>query len=303
MKQSWKIYLAAITAVSIWSVSYLFTSVALQTLHPLTVVTIRMALAVLFLFFYAKLSGQLQPLERKDIKLFVATGFVQPYFYFICETYSLTMVSPTVAASILATIPLFAPLFAFVLLRERVTFYNLLGIVISLGGVLILVVERERLVARPLGLLLLLLGVVTAILYNIALRKMPSHYNNISIVFYVHLVGVLFFIPTWLLVDMPQLTEMTFPWQALAAIAALALFASVLAYILYAYVVRHLGVTRSTAFSNLTPALTAFFTFLIFGEWLPLVKWLGIAVIIAGLFVCQIRSYDKHAPQATVSEE
>lgn len=288
-------YLAAVAAVSIWSVSYVFTKQALLAFHPLTVITMRMTLAVLSLFLFAKLSGKLQPLQKGDLLFFMGTGFVQPFVYFVCETYGLKLLSPTLASVMLSTIPLFAPLFAFVLLHEKVRWNNLLGIVISLCGVMMLIVEKEHLIVKPMGIVLVVVCIVTAILYNVSLRKMPSHYNNTTIVFYVHLFSLLFFYPTWCVVDLPHLSEMTFTWTAFGAVVALAVFASTTAYILYAGVVRKLGITRATAFSNLQPGFTALFVWMMFGETLGWFKWLGIAIVILGLFVSQMNTQSNKA--------
>ncbi|MDO4191327.1 MAG: DMT family transporter [Bacteroidales bacterium] len=281
-------YFAVIIAVSIWAVSYVFTAQALKDFRPLSIITLRISLAVLFMFIYAKATKQLQPMEKKDRRFFILTGMIQPFIYFVSETYGLQLLSPTLASVMLSTMPLFAPFFAYAFLREKFTWNNIVGIVVSLCGVMLLIFEKEQLVVKPLGIVLVIICITTAILYNVALRKVPSHYNNVSIVFYVHLSSLLFFYPTWCLVDLPHIHEMTFSWTAFGSVLVLALFASTTAYILYAGVVRTIGITRAAAFSNLQPGFTALFVWIMFGESLPWIKWVGISIVILGLFVSQI---------------
>lgn len=282
-------YLAIIFAMSVWACSFLFTQEALKSFNPITVVTIRMSLATLILGLVGIVTGQLQKIDKADIPLFLIAGFSQPFCYFICEAYGLTMVSATIASVILSTIPLFAPLFAWLLVKEKVLWNNVLGIVISLCGVLMLVIKNDEMKVSALGILLLFIAVITAIVYSVCLKKIPSHYSNISIVFYVHAVSLLFFIPTFLIFDFKHFGEREILFSSIMSIIILAVVASVISYICFCYVVRIIGVTKANAFCNIMPAITALAVWIFFGESISLLKWIGIFVVIMGLFICQSR--------------
>ena len=282
-------YLAIIFAMSVWACSFLFTQEALKSFNPITVVTIRMSLATLILGLVGIVTGQLQKIDKADIPLFLIAGFSQPFCYFICEAYGLTMVSATIASVILSTIPLFAPLFAWLLVKEKVLWNNVLGIVISLCGVLMLVIKNDEMKVSALGILLLFIAVITAIVYSVCLKKIPSHYSNISIVFYVHAVSLLFFIPTFLIFDFKHFGEREILFSSIMSIIILAVVASVISYICFCYVVRIIVVTKANAFCNIMPAITALAVWIFFGESISLLKWIGIFVVIIGLFICQSR--------------
>jgi drug/metabolite transporter (DMT)-like permease len=76
---------------------------------------------------------------------------------------------------------------------------------------------------------------------------------------------------------------------ALGCTAYLTVFASVIAFILFCYALRKVGVTQANAFNNIRPMFTALWMFLFFGEHLPAAKWIGMILIIFGLFVCQYK--------------
>lgn len=76
---------------------------------------------------------------------------------------------------------------------------------------------------------------------------------------------------------------------ALGCVAYLTVFASVIAFILFCFALRRVGVTQANAFNNIRPAFTALWMFLFFDEMLPWGKWMGMALIILGLFICQKR--------------
>lgn len=284
-------YAAILAAMVIWACSGIATKIGLTSFQPITLVTMRFVMAVVLMLIIGLASRSLVRLQRHDIFLFLLAGFVQPFLYFIFESYSLKLLtSPTIAEALLSTGPLFAPLFAWVLLRERVTWRNIAGIVISTAGMLLLIVDFGGAtfdIGSPTGIVLAMLAVFSAVFYTILLRKMPARYNSLSIVFYVQLCSLLFFCPVWALTDGRQLAAFSFSWQAFGAVAFLALFSSITAFVLFCYAVRRLGVTRANAFNNIRPVFTALIMLAFFGEQLPAVKWIGIAVVIVGLFICQ----------------
>lgn len=288
MKNNFWAYVAIMTAMTVWASSFLLTQQALLSFTPLTLLVIRMSLAAILLAIYGSITRKLQKIDKQDILLFLAAGFVQPFCYFVCEAYGLTRVSATLASVVLSTIPLFAPLFAFVLLREKVTLMNIIGIFVSLLGVMFLVVEKDKIVVDLLGVFLLFGAVVSAVMYSIFLRKIPSHYSNVSIVFYVHAFSLCFFIPTFLIFDLDNLNMTNVLPSSVISIVALAVFASVISYILFCQVVRKIGVTRANAFCNVMPGITALVVWIVFGEALNIVKWIGIIIVIVGLFLSQM---------------
>lgn len=280
-------YVAIIIAMSVWACSFLFTQEALKSFNPITVVTIRMSLATLILGLVGLITKKINKLNVSDIPLFLLAGFSQPFCYFICEAYGLTMVSATIASVILSTIPLFSPLFAWLLVKEKVHWNNIVGIIISLIGVLMLVVKNDEKKVSALGICLLFISVLTAIIYSVCLKKIPSHYSNISIVFYIHAISLVFFIPTFLLFDIKYFGEKEILFSSVMSIVILAVVASVISYLFFCYVVRIIGVTKANAFCNIMPAITALAVWIFFGESISFMKWIGIFIVILGLFICQ----------------
>ena len=74
---------------------------------------------------------------------------------------------------------------------------------------------------------------------------------------------------------------------AFLSVVYLGLFASVVAFVLFCYTVRQIGVTQTNAFNNIRPVFTALWMLIFFAENLPLIKWIGVILIIFGLFVSQ----------------
>lgn len=294
-------YIAVLLSMLIWSASGIAVKEALVALSPMTMIVIRFTLAVLLMLVVGLCARKsemfrLQKVDKKDLPLFILGGIFQPFLYYILETFSYdALSSPTIAEALLSTSPVLAPFFAAAILREHVTRYNILGIIVSTVGMLLLVLvgASDFSIGNPWGIACAFAAVSAAVLYTIVLRRIPPGYNPLTVVFYVQLSALVLFYPLcgftdgvsgfahFAEVDTVQL------WRSLAAVGYLALGASVVAFICFCYTVRVIGVTRTNAFNNVRPAFTAIWMLLFFGEQLPWAKWLGIFLIIIGLFVCQ----------------
>jgi drug/metabolite transporter (DMT)-like permease len=141
--------------------------------------------------------------------------------------------------------------------------------------------------ANPWGVALLFLAVFAAICYATVLRKIPTHYSTLNVIFYQSLLGLIFFIPTFVLTDYPTIQNLKVSGESLLALVMLSVFASVVAFVMFAWAVRQVGVARTNVFVNLIPVFTAILSWLILSESITWVKWCGIAVVVLGLFVSQ----------------
>ena len=299
---------ALIASMIIWSVSGIAIKHALAVLPPFTMIILRFVPSVLLMLIIGLICRKsslfgLQRVEWKDLPLFLVAGFCQPFLYYLLETFTYDALnSPTVAETLLSTSPLLSPIFAAVLLRERVTKYNIIGIILSTAGVfaLSLIGSKDYSIGNYWGILLAFAAVSAAVIDSIMMRKVPAKYTSLTFIFYAQCVSLLFFIPLWLWREgdvvfslqlseiSSQLSSISSPLSiALLCVAYLTVFASVIAFILFCFALRKVGVTQANAFNNIRPAFTALWMFLFFGEHLPWGKWVGMALIIFGLFVCQ----------------
>jgi drug/metabolite transporter (DMT)-like permease len=296
--------IALIASMIIWSVSGIAIKHALAVLPPFTLIILRFVPSVLLMLLIGLICRKspllcLQKLERKDIPLFLIAGFCQPFLYYMLETFAYDALnSPTIAETLLSTSPLLSPLFAAVLLRERVTRYNIIGILVSTAGVfaLSLVGSSNYSIGSYWGVLLAFLAVSAAVIDSIMMRKVPAYYTSLSFIFYAQLISLLFFIPIWWFKEGPEAISNlqsaisnSEVQVALWCVAYLTVFASVIAFILFCFALRRVGVTQANAFNNIRPAFTALWMLLFFHEMLPWGKWMGMALIIFGLFICQKR--------------
>jgi drug/metabolite transporter (DMT)-like permease len=284
-----RIYTAITFAMIFWSVSFIWTRIAIESFLPVTLITLRLVIASVLLYSVSRLSGKFQRIRKEDRKWFILLAFFEPFLYYIGETYGLTMVDSTLASVIIATIPLFAPLVAYITLKEKPVWTNMLGIIVSLAGVFLVIYQPgSGFNVNPLGVALIFFAVLSSVAYTIILRKISTYYSTLNVIFYQSLIGLAFFIPTFLITDLKHWGEKSVTTDAIGALFMLSVFASVVAFVLFAFVVRSIGVAKSNVFVNLIPVFTAIFAKFILNENLTLIKMIGIAIVVGGLFVSQL---------------
>lgn len=291
--------MSVVFAMLCWAGAGIAVKEALVVFSPLTLIVLRFTIAIVLMLLVGLLFRRnevlgLQRVEKRDIPLFVLGGLFQPFLYFIFETYTYqSFASPTIAEAMLSTQPIMAPILAFIILREKVTRNNVVGILISTVGMLLLLLvgANNFALGNPWGVLLAIVTVSMSVGYTIILRRIPTRYSSLSIVFYVQLVALVLFYVVWGVFDRQSLQDTIAPLSAditpVVAVGYLAVFASVTAFILFCYTVRQIGVTRANVFNNVRPVFTALLMWMIFDEQLPIWKWVGIIVIVIGLFISQ----------------
>jgi len=281
------VYLAIIGAVLFWSLSFVWYKTALLYFTPVGIITFRLTLSAAMLFIIGFAFRQLQKIQLKDIKMLLAMTIFEPFIYSLCEANGLTMVSSTLAAVIVATIPLFTPIGAFLFFKEKISLQNTIGIVISVVGVMLVAYQTgNHAQGSPLGIMLMFGAVVAAIGYVVGLKKMTQRYNSFTIVAYQNLLGALLIIPVFLATD--KITPAMFSGEAIMTIVKLTIFASTIAFLLYAYSLKHFSIAKINVFLNLIPVFTAIAAYYMQGDRFSTLNLAGIAVTLAGLYVSQL---------------
>lgn len=284
----YKVYLAIILAELLWALSFVWYKQVLVYLPPVTLILFRLIIATVVLSVVTLLTGKLERVKLKDLPSFLALSFFQPFLYFVGESFGMQYVSSTVGAVVISTIPVFASIFAFFVLKERLTPINIMGLLLSFAGVGVILFEGAMEIDfKPIGVLFLLLAVFAAVGYGIVLLKYIQRYSTFTVIVYQNSLGILWFLPLFFLRDFSSLSMDIFVPEMLIPLFELAILCSATAFLLYTYGVRKLGMSKANVFSNLIPVFTAIFAYFILDEVITIQKIGGILIVITGLFLSQ----------------
>jgi drug/metabolite transporter (DMT)-like permease len=294
-------YGAVVLSMVFWSFSFIWFKNANEYYRPVTIVFIRLLLAVLILGSYLFLTKKFMKISKPDRRLFCMLAIFEPFLYFLGESFGLTYVSSTVGAVIISTIPVIATIGAWLFFKEKLRIINYAGIILSFCGILIFILKTDgSLSYNTKGLLLLSFAVLSAVGYNLTLSRLVEHYSPVSIVFVQNVIGGLLFLPVFLIFDLKTFINAHHSLLSFKAIIELSVFASCAAFILFAYSVRNIGILKANVFSNCIPVFTALFSFFLMGEKLTFQNIAGMTVVIAGLFLSQFHGYKPKIDDALV---
>ncbi|MDD4231345.1 MAG: DMT family transporter, partial [Candidatus Cloacimonetes bacterium] len=262
----WITYLRAIGAMFCWAITFVWYKIAYETYMPYEVIFLRLFLASILLFGVMVISKHWQKMHREDIWRMMIVAFFEPFLYFNGEANGMMYVSSSMGSIIIATIPIFAAIGAWLLLRERLSVYVILGVIISCLGVAIMSFGGGELRATITGLMFLVLAIFGAVGYGLMVRPLTLKYSTLTIVAYQTMFGAVYFLPMFLILEGRHFFTVTHSLRGISTIVAMSLFATIGAFVLFTDVIRSLGVAKSNVFTNLIPVFTVVLAFIILGD-------------------------------------
>lgn len=301
MNIRFRVYGAVMLAMIFWAFSFIWFKMANESFRPITIVFFRLVLSLILLSTYLYFKKKFIKIRREDLKLFLMLALFEPFLYFLGESYGLTYVSATVGSVLISTIPVIAAIGAWVFFKEKLRFVNYAGIVISFIGVVIFIVNKEGVLLFNIkGISLLMLAVVSATGYNLTLSRLVGNYSPVFIVNVQNFIGTILFFPVFIAFELNPLISSPFSVKAFIPIVALAIFASCGAFILFAFSVRNIGISKANVFTNFIPVFTAVFSFLILGDSLTFQNIVGMLIVISGLIMSQTNGRKKKSDEALI---
>ena len=197
------------------------------------------------------------------------------------------------ASIIIATIPIFAALGAWLFLKEKLTGYVILGVIVSTFGVVVMSYGGGELRATLTGIMFLTLAIFGAVGYSMLVRPLTLKYSTLTIVAYQTMFGALYFLPLFLAIDGHHFLNVSHTLSGIYTVIAMSLFASIGAFVLYTDVIRSLGVAKSNIFTNLIPVFVVFQAYFILGDKIGIRTVAGLTLTLFGLLLSQYADLKK----------
>ena len=292
MREKIKIYLATLVAITFWGLSYLWSNRLLQQGIPVEFfLPVRILIAAVLLLALNLICGYSLKMEKDDFRNFLLLSLCEPFIYFFCETYGVQFTeSPTISALVIASTPIVAMVAAVLFFKEKITWQHIIGMAVCLAG-LVLVTGAHGGGGRlfGFGIAVLVLAVLAEVAYASYTKVLSGKYAPSVIVMYQFFLGTIFFIPLFLTRGMETFDpELYMSWSVWRPILCLSVLCSSLAFALWAYSIKHLGVAKSSVFQAMTPVITALAGFLLGDEILLPWQWVGLVIAVAGLVFSQL---------------
>lgn len=283
-------YLCAITAVTLWGLSFVWTNkILLNNVPVFTFLFIRILIAGTLLLIFSKATKQLMKVSKKDFLYMFLMAFFEPFIYFLGESYGMQYTGSAVIASVvIAIIPITCLITERVLYKSPFSLNKLVGIILTIIGVICVVFKGEDFnVDNIYGILLLFVAVGAATGFSTVVRKLSAKYNNFTITTYQFTLGALLFFPFFLAYGVDGVNEDFFKRDIIEPLLLLAIFCSCVAFAIWVIALRELGIARANVFSALMPGISAIAAALMGQEVLTLLSIIGTIIVIIGVIIAQ----------------
>lgn len=279
-----------VTLSVIWGVNFSVIKVALREFEPLAFNALRFPLAALTLFVLLRVRGPIPIPERRDWARVVLLGLLSNLVYQFLFIFGIDHTLAGNAGLVLSTTPIWTLILATVLGQEEHGMVVWLGVLATLGGMVLVVVGSGAAVGIEGGLavgdLLLVAAAITWSAYTVGAQDLTRRYGALPVTAWTLWIGSVGLVAAGvgpvLKMDLSTVTPLAWASVAYAGIMAIAI-----AYLLWNRGVERIGGPRTAAFSNLVPVVALVTAALWIGERPSPLQITGATVIIAGVWLAR----------------
>jgi len=284
-------HISLLAANIIYGVNYSIAKAVMPDyIKPLALVSLRSILAA-GLFWITSLFMPKDPVSRKDLLYLLGCSFFGVVINQVLFLVGLNLTSPINSSIIISTNPIFAFVFAALILKENITVMKGTGLAIGLSGVLLLILQNgtpDIASSTFLGDVLTLINTISWAFYTVIIKRMLEKYHPVTVMKWTFFFGMFTTIPAgysqWSTMDWSSI-----PLKAYLGIGFVVVFATYLGYLLISVGLRQLSPTIVSTYTYINPIIAAYLASLIGQDHIDLVMVISAVLIFAGVFVVSLQ--------------
>ncbi len=280
-------HLSLLAANIIYGVNYSIAKAVMPDhIKPFALLSAR-SVAAAVIFWATSLFTPKEKVDRKDLLYLLGCSFFGVVINQGLFLAGLNLTTPVNSSIILSTNPIFAFVFAALILGERITFMKGIGLAIGLTGVIMLILQNGVPSVESstfLGDLFSLVNTISWAFYTVVIKKMLEKYHPVTVMKWTFLFGVLTNVPLgygqWSTMDWKSI-----PLTAWLEIGFVVVGATYLGYLLITFGLRLLSPTVVSTYTYLQPLIAAYLATLMGQDHINAVMVASAFLIFAGVFV------------------
>lgn len=271
----------------VWGSSFTVTKVAVTGMPPIFFAFLRFSLAsliMLVVFFIRKRP----PADWKQLPHLHLVGMALSgiSLFYIFFNYSLKFTSASTGALLEGFIPALIAILAAIFLNEKLRSKQIIGIIISFAGIVLLGSGKTQAGSAPNPLLgnMLMMGAVFAWAVYTIISKKVAHVDPVLVTCYISVAGTILLLPS-LLVEMHGRAWQLPTVNGWLAVIYLGAIASALCYLLYNTALEKLSASQVGNFLNLDPVTGAIIAIIFLHEKVTPGQLAGCALVFTGVWL------------------
>ena len=277
--------IAILLAAGLWGCISIFTRSMFDLgFTPVQTVAVRAFITALVMLIIILIKNpRLLKVSPRDLWLFIGSGICSFLFFNICYMSSIGENSVSVACILMYTSPIWVSLLSAPIFKERMTTKKTICLIICFSGSALLCLSGS-LKITPIGLVCGLLSGFGYALYSIFGKLASKKYNTLTITFYTFLFGS---IGALTICDIGRLARLASSPQNIALSLLIAVFCTILPYLLYTYGLSKTPAGKAAVLSIFEPIIASVVGMTVFAEIPGLFGFVGIAVTVTGIILLE----------------
>ena len=280
-------HLSLLTANIIYGLNYsIAKSVMPGAIKPFALVSLRSVITAA-LFWITSLFMPKEPVRNKDLLYLFGCSFFGVVINQTLFLVGLNLTTPINSSIILSTNPIFAFVFAALILKENISFLKGFGLAIGFSGVLLLILQNgtPNLASSTfLGDIYSLVNTISWAFYTVVIKRMLERYHPVTVMKWTFFFGMFTNIPVgynqWSTMDWSSISISS--WLGIGFVV---IFATYLGYLLITFGLRRLSPTIVSTYTYTQPIVAAYIASLIGQDHIDLVMIISALLIFTGVFV------------------
>lgn len=256
-------FLSYLFTIILWGSAFPMIKIALNDFSAESLSAFRLILATIILLPLVIIKKLPTP-ELRDIPVIFILGFCGFVIYHTALNFGETLISAGISGILVSTTPIFSSALAYIFLKEHFSKWNWLSSLVAFIGISIISISKDDYTTiNVLGVFIILLASFSESLYFTFQKKYIEKYGFIAFTLYTIMASspfMLIFIPE-IINDIHGAT-----FTSIVSVLYLAIFPTIIPYVLLAYIVKSVGVSDATMSLYLTPIVSLLLSYLLLDE-------------------------------------
>ena len=285
-------HLSLFVANFIWGTSFLSTKLLLIYIPPVTIAFVRFVIASFILTLYIKfVKKEKMMIFHDDMLKLVMLGVFGITIYYFGENISLKTITISSASLILSLIPAVTLILSIVILGEKATWINIIGIIIAFAGASFIIFKGTNLYEIgniKEGYIYIFIATLSFSIYSIIgkevmLKRSPIHATTFTFIF-----GSIFLIPLVCYELCTLNITVDFP-RIVLNLLYLSFVCSIGGYFLWNWGLERIEAGKASVYLNIIPLTSVSLGSLYLGERFTFGVILGGVLILSGIYLTNRR--------------
>jgi len=290
-----KVLLGFIIICLIWGSSWAAVKIGIESIPPLLSLGIRFTLASIILGLIAFVKRLTIPMEKKFwilVLIMVSTSFTVPFVFIY---WAQLRVGSGLASVLFATYPFWVAIVShFLLPSEKITFVRIIGIVIGFLGVIFIFNNgfSDVNIKMFYGMAAIIAGSIIQAFGLVFLRRLGENAHPVTLNFCsMSLSALPLFITSFIFEDYSNLI---FNANAIGSLAYLSIFCTVITFVIYFWLVKHVEAVILSLSAFITPVIAVVIGVILLKEKITNDVYIGSALVLIGVAFASIGDIFTH---------